>query len=194
MCHSCSPDTADWDSLSEEDKKRRAREMEVYAAMVDNMDFHIGRLLSYLENSGMRENTLIVFMSDNGLQGANTGRVPIFSQEWIDSTFDNSFDNMGKKNSYIYYGPHWAEASVAPSELFKGFTTEGGIKVPSIINFKGKLGNLEGQFQDEFMTILDLAPTFLELAETKPLGTQYKGRDVYPHVGKSIVPFLRWKI
>ncbi|MBT5073468.1 MAG: arylsulfatase [Kordiimonadaceae bacterium] len=184
------PEQDNWENLSEEQKKIKSREMEIYASMVDNMDFHIGRVLDYLEKSGQRENTIIIFMSDNGAAGAGPGQARAFPKEWIEANFDNSYDNMGKINSYIYYGPHWAQASSAPSRLFKGFPTQGGIKVPAIINFPGKIGGREDQFSNEFMTILDLAPTFLELAETKHPGTNYNGRAIFPHIGTSAVSFL----
>mgnify|MGYP002640146306 CR=1 FL=1 len=187
---SYTPETADWNGLSEQDKKNKSREMEIYAAMVDNMDYHIGRLLDYLEKSGQRDNTLIIFMSDNGAAGADNGKNKAFPQQWIDANFDNSYDNLGKIGSYVYYGPHWAEASAAPSRLFKGFSTEGGLKVPGIINFPGKLEKYKGQINNQFMTILDLAPTFLDLAKTKHPGTNYKGRKVIPYTGKSAAAFL----
>ena len=184
------PDSENWINLSDDQKKIDAREMEIYAAMVDNMDYHIGRVLDYLEKTGQRDNTIIIFMSDNGAAGFGPGMNKAFPQDWIDTKFDNSFENMGKKNSYVYYGPHWAHASTAPSRMFKGFSSEGGLKVPGIINFKGHLNSREGQFSDEFMTVLDLAPTFLELANTEHPGTSYKGRKVHPHIGKSIIPYL----
>ena len=184
------PAEDNWDNLTSEQKRIKNREMEIYAAMVDNMDFHIGRLLQYLDSSGQRDNTLIIFMSDNGASGAHPGNASAFPQEWIDANFDNSYENMGKIGSYIHYGPHWAEASTAPSRLYKGFPTEGGIKVPGIINFGDKLDNLRGQFSDQFMTVLDFAPTFLDLAGTKHPGASYKGRDVHPHIGTSIMPYL----
>ncbi len=184
------PESENWENISDEQKKIDAREMEIYAAMVDNMDFHIGRVIDYLEKSGQRDNTIIIFMSDNGAAGFGPGMNKAFPQEWIDSTFDNSFGNMGKINSYVFYGPHWAQAGSAPSRLFKGFSTEGGIKVPGIINYRGKLGDLEGTLNDEFMTVLDLPVTFLELADTEHPGAQYKGRDVQPYIGTSLVPFL----
>lgn len=184
------PETENWENISDEQKKIDVREMEIYAAMVDNMDFHIGRVLEYLEVSGQRDNTIIIFMSDNGAAGFGPGMASAFPKEWIDSNFDNSYDNMGKKGSYIYYGPHWAQATTAPSRLFKGFSSEGGIKVPGIINFKGKLVPELGAFNDQFMTVLDLAPTFLDLANTEHPGARYKGRDVHPYIGKSIMPYL----
>lgn len=184
------PDTESWENLSEEQRKIDAREMEIYAAMVDNMDFHIGRMIDYLEQSGKLENTLVIFMSDNGAQGFGPGMGKAFPLDWIDENFDNSFDNMGKENSYIYLGPHWARASTAPMRMFKGFSSEGGIKVPAIINFPGKLEDKKGQFVDQIMTVLDLPMTFLDLAKAPPPGLQYKGREVAPYIGKSIVPFI----
>ena len=184
------PESENWENLSDEQKKIDAREMELYAAMVDNMDFHIGRMIDYLEQTGQRDNTIIIFMSDNGAAGYGPGRNKAFPQEWIDATFDTSYENMGKINSYVFHGPHWAQASTAPSRLFKGFSTEGGIKVPGIVNFKGKVGDKNGTISDEFITVLDLPMTFLDLAETEHPGTSYQGRPVHPYTGKSILPFL----
>lgn len=184
------PEEENWDNISDEQKKIDAREMEIYAAMVDNMDFHIGRVLEHLESTGQRENTIIIFMSDNGAQGFGPGMASAFPQEWIDENFDNSFDNLGKVNSYIYLGPHWARASTAPMRMFKGFSSDGGLKVPVIINYPGKLENMKGQFNNEFATVHDLPATFLELAQTEHPGTEYKGREVRPYIGTSMVPFL----
>lgn len=183
-----------WENLSPEQQKIDRREMEIYAAMIDNMDYNIGRMLEYLDKTGQRDNTIIIFMSDNGPAGAGPGQARAFPQSWIDANFDNSYENMGKINSYIYYGPHWAQATVAPSRLFKGFPTEGGIKVPVIINYPRLNEKLTGQFSDQFMSILDLAPTFLELAQTKHPGTQYMGRDVYPHIGTSALSFIEGRV
>lgn len=184
------PETENWDNLSEEQKKIDTREMEIYAAMVDNMDFHIGRVLEYLETSGQRDNTIIIFMSDNGAAGFGPGMASAFPQDWIDSNFDNSFDNMGKKGSYIYYGPHWARAMTAPSRMFKGFSSEGGLKVPGIINWGDNIAVETGVFNDQFVTVHDLPVTFLDIANAELPGTNYKGRDIYPYVGTSILPYL----
>lgn len=185
------PENENWDNLSDEQKKIDVREMEIYAAMVDNMDYHIGRILSYLEETGERDNTIIIFMSDNGAAGFGPGMNKAFPQEWIDGQFDNSYENMGKENSYIYYGPHWAQAGTAPSRIFKGFSTEGGLKVPGIINFKGKSDALKGQLSHQFMTVLDLAPTFMDLADAEPFESPYNGKEVHRHIGTSIMPYLK---
>ena len=188
------PENENWDNLSDEQKKIDVREMEIYAAMVDNMDYHIGRILSYLEETGERDNTIIIFMSDNGAAGFGPGMNKAFPQERIDGQFDNSYENMGKENSYIYYGPHWAQAGTAPSRIFKGFSTEGGLKVPGIINFRGKSDALKGQLSHQFMTVLDLAPTFMDLADAEPFESPYNGKEVHRHIGTSIMPYLRGEI
>ena len=185
------PENENWDNLSDEQKKIDVREMEIYAAMVDNMDYHIGRILSYLEETGERDNTIIIFMSDNGAAGFGPGMNKAFPQEWIDGQFDNSYENMGKENSYIYYGPHWAQAGTAPSRIFKGFSTEGGLKVPGIINFRGKSDALKGQLSHQFMTVLDLAPTFMDLADAEPFESPYNGKEFHRHIGTSIMPYLK---
>ena len=184
------PETESWNSLSDEQKQIDAREMETYAAMVDNMDYHIGRVLDYLDESDQRDNTIVIFISDNGAQGFGPGMARAFPQDWIDETFDNSFDNIGKINSYVYLGPHWARASTAPMRMFKGFSSDGGLKVPAIISYPGKLETKAGTFNNQFTTVLDLPATFLDIALAKHPGTSYKGRQVHPYTGVSMLPFL----
>ncbi|MCC3860505.1 arylsulfatase [Pseudemcibacter aquimaris] len=184
------PPEENWENLSDEQKRIDAREMEIFAAMVDNMDYHIGRIIDYLEKTGERDNTVIIFMSDNGAQGFGPGMARAFPQEWIDENFDNSFENMGRINSYIYLGPHWARASTAPMRMFKGFSSEGGIKVPAIINYPGKFEGRKGEFLDQFATVLDLPVTFLDLAKHEHPGPEYNGRSVAPYIGTSMLPFI----
>ena len=184
------PETESWNSLSDEQKQIDAREMETYAAMIDNMDYHIGRVLDYLDESDQRDNTIVIFISDNGAQGFGPGMARAFPQDWIDENFDNSFDNIGKINSYVYLGPHWARASTAPMRMFKGFSSDGGLKVPAIISYPGKLETRAGTFNNQFTTVLDLPATFLDIALAKHPGTSYKGRQVHPYTGVSMLPFL----
>ena len=181
------PDTVDWNKLSLQTQKLKSREMEVYAAMVDNMDYQIGRLIDYLDKSGELNNTLIIFMSDNGAMQRTS---PAIKPDWVAANFDNSYENMGTRTSFINYDIHWSEVSTGISRLSKAFPTEGGIKVPAIIHFPGKLENLKGGLSNEFMTVLDLAPTFLDLADTSHPGTNYKGREVIPHIGTSAASFI----
>ncbi len=112
--------------------------MEVYAAMVERMDWNIGRVVDYLRQQGQLDNTFILFMSDNGAEGALLEAFPKFGPElmtYLNQHYDNSLDNIGRANSYVWYGPNWAQVATAPSRLFKAFTTEGGIRVPALLHY-----------------------------------------------------------
>jgi arylsulfatase len=114
------PSVEAWDQLSPESRQEAARDMEVYAAMVDYMDGQIRRVLDYLKEIGEYDNTLVVFFSDNGANGAYPTVYPGWTDEYA-GTFDNSLENRGLPNSFIEMGPGWAQASMSPSRMFKGF-------------------------------------------------------------------------
>src|SRR5690606_7936082 len=118
-----------WEQLTDEQRQREARSMEIYAAMVENMDHHISRVMAYLRETGKLDNTFILFMSDNGSDGNSPIDLP-GNREWIAKAFDNSLENMGRKGSYVGYGAQWAQVGATPFAFFKGFTSEGGITVP----------------------------------------------------------------
>jgi arylsulfatase A-like enzyme len=175
-----------WADLSDEEKKKTAREMEVYAAMIDYMDEQISRILTWLEESGKMDNTLIVFMSDNGANGGSFSGYPGQTEEFINS-FDNSIDNIGLPNSLVDMGPNWASASMGPFRLFKSFTSEGGIISPCIIKLPRSLQNNE-KMNKAFTHISDMMPTFLEIAGAEHPSQQNK--TIPAMMGKSILPLL----
>jgi arylsulfatase A-like enzyme len=183
------PNIKPWDSLSPEEQKKEARKMELYAGMVDNLDYNIGRLINYLKETGQYENTLIVFMSDNGAAGEDFFYNKNYGP-FIQENYSEEYDEMGKVNSYISYGPQWAEAGSSPFKYYKGFTTEGGMNTPMIISGPG-LEN-KGNINDSFLTLLDLAPTFFEMAGVD-YPNQWKGKNVKPLLGKSLIPLLSGK-
>lgn len=178
-----------WDTLSLEEQKKEARKMELYAGMVDNLDYNIGRLITHLKEIGEYENTLIVFMSDNGAAAEdfyyNDGVGPFLRERYTDN-----YEDMGKVNSYIAYGPQWAEAGSSPFKYYKGFTTEGGMNVPLIIAGPGV--EKQESINDSFFTLLDLAPTFYELADTNYPST-WNDKEVKPLLGASLLPVLTGK-
>jgi arylsulfatase A-like enzyme len=177
-----------WDDLTPDQKKIAARKMEIFAAMVENMDRNIGRMITYLKETNQYENTFIFFMSDNGAEG-NDIEYLSDNKVWIPEAFDNGYDNMGKENSYIYYGAEWAHVGSGPFRDFKTFVSEGGIKVPTIIRY-GDL-SYKNHIDHEVMTVKDITPTILELANVTHPGTKYKGRDVYPVTGRSLLPHFK---
>lgn len=156
-----------WDDLTPEQKKLSARRMEVYAAMLANMDHHIGRLVDHLKQTGQYENTVVVFLSDNGAEPVELGALveTVFSAEakkWYFDQFDTSIENMGRKGSATDYGAAWAQVGSTPFRFYKAWTAEGGIRSPMVIAGAGVKN--AGAITTAVLHATDLVPTFLELA------------------------------
>ena len=185
-----------WDTLTQEEKQTSSRTMEVFAAMVERMDYQIGRVIEQLEKAGDLNDTFIVFMSDNGAEGCLLEALPLIAGNIFDHVakyYDNSLENIGRANSYVWYGPHWANSSTAPSRLYKGFSSEGGIRVPFILRYPHLTAKApeENNIEHSFATVMDIFPTILELAGARHPGKTYKGHEVAPVRGKSWVPYLK---
>lgn len=174
-----------WQDLSKDDKKRRAKEMAIYAAMIDRVDQNIGRLLTYLDQKDQLENTLILLLSDNGAMGNSLHRKPYLS--WIEKA-DNSLENMGLKGSYLYNHYGWARAGNAPFKGIKIHVNEGGLRVPALAWYPKRIA-AKGR-SDELLSVMDVTPTLLELAGTQHPGNRYRGRDILPMMGRSMLPVL----
>ncbi len=182
------PSIPKWKSLPKEHKEEYARDMEVYAAMLDYMDMSIGRVFDYLKKTGQYENTLIIFMSDNGANGAMATSYPgNFDGKYL-SSFNNALENRGLQGSYIETGPGWAQASSAPFRYFKTFTTEGGIRAPLMIKMPGQMQEA-GKWNKNFVHVTDIMPTLLEITGTQ-YPTAYKGNKLHALVGKSMTPTI----
>ncbi len=177
-----SPSIPAWDELSDLGRRVEARRMEVYAAMVENMDYHIGRLLQTLDNLGERDNTVILFLSDNGPEGLEL--IEGDRIYWIPSTFDNRYENMGRPGSHIMAGRGWAQASATPLRLYKRFPTEGGLRVPAFVHH-GAFAR-QGERNGELITAMDLAVTMVELADLDSASDD----TVRNMRGQSLLPFL----
>ncbi|CPR06817.1 arylsulfatase [Mycobacterium bohemicum DSM 44277] len=181
----------EWADMTTEERALSARTMEVYAGMVDRMDHNVGRVIDYLAETGELDNTVVIFCSDNGAEGAMVEAMPLRGPEIvarIAQHCDNSLENLGGPTSFVWYGPRWAQAATAPSRLHKAFTTEGGIRVVGFITWPGF--DRQGEIGTAFTTVMDIAPTVLELAGAVHPGTTYRGREVEPMLGGSLVPYL----
>ena len=174
-----------WSELSAEERKVESRKMEVFSAMVDNLDDNVGKLIQYLKDIGEYENTFIFVMSDNGADAADVLGQPRF-KDYI-ASFDNSYESMGKDGSYIALGRPWAHASTVPFKLWKMFSSEGAIRVPAIMNFPNKTS---AGISDTMVSVTDLLPTFLSLAGVQHPGDRYKRRSVEPIQGRPLLPLL----
>ncbi len=177
-----------WDSLSDEERRVRAKQMAVYAGMLDNVDANVGRLRAYLEEIGEADNTVFLFLSDNGAD--NNEQDKNFPEYYV-KNFDMSYERMGLKGSYVNYGPGWAGASSVPFNLFKGSASEGGLRLPLIVS--GPAGIQRGVTTDAFAYVTDITPTLLELAGVSVPTGSYGDREVHSINGKSMVSFLRGK-
>ena len=175
-----------WTDLNIEQKKRESRKMELYAAMIDNLDDHIGRLFTYLKDKQLYENTLIVFMSDNGAAGEDFYNGILYDRfmEHTRATFDNAYHKMGTADSFVSYGPQWAEAGSAPFKKYKSYTHQGGMVAPMII--AGHSVAPRNVIDATYATVMDLAPTFIEIANT----TYPEDNSVMPMLGESMSNFL----
>ncbi len=180
-----------WKDLTQEQKRVEAKRMEIYAAMVENVDFHIGRLFQRLKKSGDYQNTLIIFFSDNGANGAEMHMYPGTDEAWVKRNSDNRYENMGRRFSRIAQGMAWAQVSMTPFRLFKAFPSEGGIRSPLIVNAPDTAAR--GSQSDAFTHVMDIAATILDQAGVKHPGTSYKGREIHPLRGRSMMNILRGK-
>jgi len=167
-----------WDDLTAEEKRFHARNMEIYAAMVDYMDMSIGRVVDYLSEQGKLDNTIIVFISDNGAEKWDYSSAPPPIGKFANK-FDNSPENRGRQGSFIFYGPEWAHVSNTPFTRYKGSTYEGAIRAPAIIYWPGKTP--QGLVSSALTFITDWYSTFADLAGV--------GRS--NSSGKSLVPLLK---
>ncbi|NVK44211.1 MAG: arylsulfatase [Oceanospirillaceae bacterium] len=177
-----------WDELTAEQQKIEKRQMEVYAAMVDQIDVHTGRLIDYLKANDLYDNTVVLFISDNGPEGHDLDETWPADQfpairKVIDETNDFSYEQMGRVGSYTFYGPSWAQASSPAFRLHKGFPTEGGTRVPAMLRMPD--GARQGEIVHDLVTVRDVTPTLLELAAVEHPGTRYKDRDIEAMTGMS---------
>ena len=182
------PEIKPWKNLSAEEKKTESRKMEVYAAMVENLDDHIGKFIHFLKDAKLLDNTLIIFMSDNGAAGEDFYNLPEGFGPYLRAHFDNSYENIGKAGSFVSYGPQWAQAGAAPFKLYKSFSTEGGIVTPLIV--AGKMVKSKKGYQNTFINVMDLAPGFIELAQLS-YPKFYHQKELVPMLGESFVPFIK---
>jgi arylsulfatase len=182
------PSVPAWDKLSKEHQHEYARDMEVYAAMLDYMDMSIGRVLDYLRTNGLYDNTMIIFMSDNGANGALSSTYPGNADGKYIAGFNNALENRGLKNSYVEQGPGWARASSSPFRYFKTFTTEGGIRVPLMIRMPGSTAGKKSLSKD-LVHVTDILPTLIDISSASYPST-VNGKSIHPMIGVSILPLL----
>lgn len=185
-----------WDSLTEEQKMKEAKIMATYAAMFEDQDYHTGRLIDYLDMNGMLDNTLVIYVSDNGPEGFDpsskfTGNPTV--QRWFKANFDQSIEAVGGMDTFSYLGISWANAATGDLSWWKWFIGEGGIRTPAIIAppgaYNGKYSRA-GETSDATLSVRDLPMTILDYAGIEHPGSEYKGREVATPSGISARAYL----
>jgi len=174
-----------WADVTANQRQLEERKMEIYAAMLDDVDIYVGKLIEHLKAIGEYDNTVIFFMSDNGAEGHNEQHGLAELVPWIEKCCNNRYENMGKADSYLLTGPNWARASTGPVKNFKGATTEGGIKAPAFIVYPQM--KFENPLQSQFSTVKDVMPSLLELAGVEAPDGKFMGRNVLPITGRSLL-------
>ena len=187
------PNHTPWTQLSDEQRRVQARAMEIYAAMIDEIDRHTGRLLQHLRERGDLENTIVLFMSDNGAEGHDLDETwPADAypkiRRTIDESHDFSYDAMGRPGSYVLYGPSWAWAGAPAFRMYKAFPTEGGTRAAAFVHAPNRFSGQ--RLVGELVSVKDVTPTFLDLAGVDHPGSQYGSRRLEPMTGVSQRPLL----
>lgn len=178
------PQFEKWENISDEERKVASNDMAVNAAMLEAMDFHIGRYLKYLEENGMMENTIFIVTSDNGPEGSDPSLLTGADQwMWYNENHRDQ-DRLGEKGYFGFIGPQFASAAAGPSSFFKFYAGEGGLRVPLI--FSGK--SIAPGKSNAFSFITDVAPTIFDLAKIDlPNNTSTKlitGHSLFPIIQK----------
>lgn len=164
-----------WDKLNSQQKQEFAMRMAVYAAQIDAMDQGIGRIIAELKKKGQFDNTVIMFMSDNGACAEFISR-------------GNRQTPDGKADTYESYRINWANLSSTPYREYKHFTHEGGIASPLIVHYPdGIKKDINNSFVGEYGHFTDIMATCVDLAGAS-YPTTFRGHSIHPMQGVSLVP------
>jgi arylsulfatase A-like enzyme len=165
-----------WDSLTDVQRQFQPVKMAIHAAMVHRMDLEIGRVIAKLKTDGTYDNTLILFVSDNGAS----------AEQIIRGDGNDRAATPGSAKSFLGLGPGWAAAANSPFRLYKSWTHEGGISTPLIAHWSNGIA-AHGELRQTPGHLIDLAPTIVELAGGR-WPTTCGGQPVPPTPGKSLLP------
>ncbi len=159
--------TKPWDSLSDGEKMLFSRMAEVYAGFLSHADYHIGRLLDFLEKTGIRDNTMVIVVSDNGASGEGGPVGSVNENLFLNGVPDNletnlaMLDELGGPKTYNHYANGWAMAFNTPFKMWKRYNFNGGTADPCIISWPaGTKGR--GEIREQYHHAIDIVPTILD--------------------------------
>jgi len=170
----------DWDSLSDAQKQVMDHKMAIYAAQIDRMDQGIGKLMETLRRNGADEDTLIMFLSDNGASHESGSLGQNFREDLT--------GEMGTADSFHSYGLSWSNASNTPFRKHKSWVHEGGVSTPFIVNWPSRIAK-PGSITHQTGHIVDVMATCCEAAGVA-YPESHGGRAITPKEGLSLMPIL----
>ena len=165
--------TRPWDSLGEDEKLLFRRMAEVYAGFLGHVDHHIGRLLDYLEETGQRDNTLIILVSDNGASGEGGPNGSVNENKIANAIPDDmaenlaKIDDLGSSKTYNHYPTGWAMAFNTPFKMWKRYEFNGGTADPCILSWPKGM-KARGEIRHQYHHAVDIAPTILDVLGIDP--------------------------
>ena len=178
-----------WDSLNDDEKRLFARMAEVYAGFLSHTDHEIGRLLDFLEQSGQRDNTIVILVSDNGASGEGGPNGSVNENKFFNSIPDTIeenleyLDELGSPSTYNHYPVGWAWAFNTPFKMWKRYNFEGGVADPLLISWPAGI-KARGELRKQFMHATDVVPTVFDLLGVE-LPAEVKGYQQLPLEGVS---------
>jgi arylsulfatase/uncharacterized sulfatase len=182
--------SSDWSELSDQERQQRVGAMAAYAGMATAMDRDIGRLVAHLKAIGEYENTVFVFLSDNGAEATDPMAMGAFARWNATHLYDQSIAQQGRPGSLTAQGAGFASASVSPLRGYKFSASEGGLRVPMIMAWPGNPAIRGGSVATGFAHVTDMPLTLLALAEVTPQQGVFAGRRVEPMIGLNLSPML----
>ena len=166
-----------WKDLTEQQKSFQAAKMAIHAAMIDRMDREIGRVLDQVKTMGAGDNTVVLFVSDNGAS----------AEQIIRGDLNDPSAVPGSAKSYLCLGPGWSSAANTPFRLHKSWVHEGGISSPLIVQWPAGI-RAHGELRHDPCHFVDILPTVIDLAGGKDTSRQWNGQTAPPLPGKSLTP------
>jgi arylsulfatase len=180
-----------WDSLPDDEKRLYARQMEVFAAQMEWVDYQIGRVVRELERIGELENTLIFVTSDNGASGEG-GLAGTFNETYVLNGLQTPLDaslrhleNWGREDTYPHYHAGWAMAGNTPFRYFKQSEHRGGQQDHLVVHWPNGIQS-KGEIRSQYHHISDIAPTIMEAAGIE-VPAEYHGVEQQPMTGVSMI-------
>ena len=171
-----------WDELSDKEKQNSSLRMSVYAAQIYCVDYNVGKLLDYLEETGQRDNTLIIFLSDNGA-----------CAEPYSETGFGTVNDINNPDSWVApsYGKPWAQVSNTPYRKYKVRAYEGGISTPLILSWPEKYAKYDGTWRNNVGFLPDIMATFVDVSGATYPAVYHNGNEIYPMEGSSLCPTVK---